>query len=214
MRRWWIEFGWRRRRNDKDNADRVGMAGGECNHLRQYAGEFDTKRWLGVSIRHLLLDDADDGTRCGIGQRGCDLHTFRYHRLQRGDGRGERDSEQGDTDGVGMADGERDQLRADAVELDADGRHGVGGRYVCLDELVDGAQRGNCKRRRDFHADGYNGLQHGGGRGKRGGERGDADGDGVADGERDHLWADAVELDFDGRHSVGAWCVCLDDVDD
>ena len=52
----------------------------------------------------------------------------------------ERDREQGNADGVGVADGERDYLRADAGVVDAKRRDGIGERGVCLDDILDRAR--------------------------------------------------------------------------
>jgi hypothetical protein len=60
----------------KNHADGVGMAHGECNHLRPDAGFVDTERRHGVSIRDILLDIVFDGPRCGVAQRKCDLHAY------------------------------------------------------------------------------------------------------------------------------------------
>ena len=51
-----------------------------------------------------------------------------------------------------MADGRRDLLRADAGELDADGRDGVGERDVRVDDAGDFTGRGNADGERDLHA--------------------------------------------------------------
>jgi hypothetical protein len=71
-----FEFGWRRRRNDQDNTDRVGMADCKRDHLRTDARIVHTDRGLRVSLWFLLLDYAHDGSRCRDAQRRRDLYAI------------------------------------------------------------------------------------------------------------------------------------------
>ena len=142
-----------------------------------------------------------------------DVYAFRYDGLQHGCGQCFGDGEQGYADGIGVADGEWDHLRADAGFFDLDGRYGERGRDVCLDDVEHRAGRGDAFGERDVYAFRYDGLQHGCGQCFGDGEQGYADGIGVADGEWDHLRADAGFFDLDGRYGERGRDVCVDDVE-
>jgi len=68
--------GFRRRNGEQGDADSVGMAHGERDHLRPDAGFVDIERRHGVGTRRLLLDDARDGTCDGDDQRRRDFHRY------------------------------------------------------------------------------------------------------------------------------------------
>ena len=99
---------------DQDNADGVGMAGGERDHLRPDAGFFDTDRGYGVGIGLIFVDFVYDGPWGWRAKRERDLYAHGHDRLQHGGGFCRSRGEQGNADGVGMAGGQRYYLRTDS----------------------------------------------------------------------------------------------------
>jgi len=113
-----------------------------------------------------------------------------------------------------MADGERDYLRPDAGAVDADRRHGVGKRFVCLDDLHDGARCWNTERKRDIHAHRHHRLQHCDRLSERIGEPRDTYGDGVADGERNYLRPNAGVFNTERWHGISGRFIRLGNIHD
>ena len=188
-----------KRDGEQGNFNRDDVADGQFHHLRPDSGFLDAvgrrldSGWL-VRLHHA---GNRSGRRHSLAKR--DLHAHRHDRLQHADWHGERDGQQGDSNGDDMADGQFDHLRPDAGILDAVGRSLDSGGLVRLYHDDNRARCGHGIAERNLHAHRYDRLQHVDRHGKRNGEQGDVHRDDMADGQFDHLRPDAGILDAVGR---------------
>ena len=130
------------------------MADGERAHLRADAGFVDIDRRVSLGFRLLFMDFIYDGPWCRHAQRGRDLHACGYNRLQHSRGYCRSGGKQGDSDGDGVADGERNYIRPDAGCIDTERWHGVSRRDFLLDDSDNGASNGDKQPGRDLYRDG------------------------------------------------------------
>ena len=186
------------------------MADGERHHLWADAClvHFDRRHDLGA--RHLCLDHSQHGSGSGHSIAERDLHSDCFDELLHGDRNGFRDGRQGDSDRIGMANGQRYHLRQDTCLVDADRRNSVRCRHFRMDHAHHGTRRGNRTAERDLHSDCLDELHHSDWLGFRDGSQGDSDGVGMADGQSHHLRADACLLDADRWNSVRCRHLCMD----
>jgi hypothetical protein len=130
------------------------MAHGERNHIWPDAGCVDIDGRVGLGIRLLFLDFIYNGPWGRHSQRGRDFYACGHDRLQHGGGFCRCGGKQSDSDGNGVADGERNHIWPDAGCIDTERWHGVGRRDLLLDDSDNGAINGDKQPGRDVYRDG------------------------------------------------------------
>ena len=163
---------------NKADAERDGLADGQCDHLRPDPGRLDLERRLGDPGGQLRLHHAFDRAQSWDSPAERDLHADRHGRLQHRQQHGERDGEQGRSERDGLADGQCDHLRPDPGRLHLERRFGDPGGQLRLHHAFDCAQRRDSLAERDLHADRHGRLQHRQQHRQRDGEFQGADGEG------------------------------------